>query len=386
MEGPGNILVVDDDDLSRMIVRQVVEDRGYRVVEAKDGVEALDRVGTEVFDAIMLDVLMPRMDGFEVCTRLKEDPATETIPVLMITTLTDREDRLAGIRAGATDFIHKPIDGEEVLLRLRNAVHSKRLLDRERETSERLRALSAELEARNEELSCFAHTVAHDLKSPLSVVIAYLSVLKERFQHSPDQAEMIGATISSSHSMAGFITRVLELAEAGKEIGGMELVDIGSVAADLFDKIKPPDVDGVLKIAQGIPAVEVDPLRISQVLQNLMANAINYRDKTKEKIIISLEWEERPEDHLFRISDNGCGISEDHIGKIFNFGYAKKVGASRGGSGLGLSIAKRIVEAHGGRIWAKSQGRGQGTRFCFTLKKAPSYFEFAPACPGMTSE
>ncbi len=138
---PGFVLVVDDEEYNRALLRDSLAARGYEVAEAENGVQALQRVAERPPDVVLLDVMMPQMDGFEVCRRLKTDSKTAHIPILMVTALSERKERLIGIEAGANDFLTKPIDLQDVYLRVVNAVYTKRLFDQlqaEKEKSERL--------------------------------------------------------------------------------------------------------------------------------------------------------------------------------------------------------------------------------------------------------
>jgi len=137
----GRVLVVDDEEQNRSLLRDPLEARGYTVTEAENGSEALDKAVRNCPDVILLDLMMPGMDGFEVCRRLKKQDATAPIPILMVTALSDRKERLMGIQAGANDFLNKPVDIQDVILRVCNAVYTKQLFDQlqaEREKSERL--------------------------------------------------------------------------------------------------------------------------------------------------------------------------------------------------------------------------------------------------------
>jgi CheY-like chemotaxis protein len=125
----GRILVIDDERLNRTLLRSLLQAAGYQVTEAEDGEQALQQVGVEAPDVILLDVMMPGLDGYTVCRRIKEDQATAHLPILIVTALNDREARLEGIGAGANDFLTKPIDRQEVLLRVQNAVYAKHLFD-----------------------------------------------------------------------------------------------------------------------------------------------------------------------------------------------------------------------------------------------------------------
>lgn len=137
----GSVLVVDDEEQNRMLLRDPLEAHGYQVVEAENGEQALQGVAEHHPDVILLDVMMPGMDGFEVCRRLKADPATASIPILIVTALSERKERMMGIAAGANDFLNKPVDLQDLTLRVRNAVFTKQLfgqLQVEQQKSERL--------------------------------------------------------------------------------------------------------------------------------------------------------------------------------------------------------------------------------------------------------
>jgi signal transduction histidine kinase len=368
-EDPGRVLIVDDEDINLTILRTLIRSRGYEVIEARNGEEALERVAEDSPDAVLLDVLMPGMDGFEVCRRLKSDPVTASIPVLMVTALKKREERLEGIGAGANDFISKPIDEQEVALRLRNALRLKHLFDMVKENFERQQCLSKELEAKNEELAEFAHIVSHDLKSPLSSLTSILGIVRDMNWVSGDGSELIEAGIKACFEMSDFINCVLRLSLAGKVIGECGPVNMQDLITHLFDTIKPQDVRAALVFTNEPPVVTGDPVRLRQVLLNLISNAFSYRDLEKEELIITINHEERPDDFLFSVGDNGNGIPPDLISQIFDIGYSRKKKEGRTGTGFGLAITKKVVEAHGGKIWAESEGPGRGTTFFFTVSK-----------------
>jgi CheY-like chemotaxis protein len=138
---PGFVLVVDDEEQNRTLLRDPLEARGYEIAEAENGLQALQKIAERAPDAILLDLMMPKLDGFEVCRRLRKDAKTAHIPILLITALSERKERLMGIEAGANDFLNKPIDIQDVILRVGNAVHAKHLHDQlqlEQEKSEQL--------------------------------------------------------------------------------------------------------------------------------------------------------------------------------------------------------------------------------------------------------
>jgi two-component system cell cycle response regulator len=125
----GIVLVVDDEEQNRTLLRDPLEARGFEVEEAENGMQALEKIAVRPPDVILLDIMMPQMDGYEVCRRLKTDSKTAHIPILMVTALSERKERLMGIAVGANDFLNKPIDVQDVNLRVENARHTKRLFD-----------------------------------------------------------------------------------------------------------------------------------------------------------------------------------------------------------------------------------------------------------------
>jgi DNA-binding response OmpR family regulator len=125
----GFVLVVDDEEHNRTLLRDPLEARGYEIAEAENGLQALQLIAERQPDAVLLDLMMPKLDGFEVCRRLRKSAKTAHIPVLMISALSERKERLMGIEAGASDFLNKPIDIQDVILRVRNAVYAKHLHD-----------------------------------------------------------------------------------------------------------------------------------------------------------------------------------------------------------------------------------------------------------------
>jgi len=174
------ILIVDDEASYVQLLRFILERNGYEVAEAHDGEEALRMIMPFAPDVVLLDVIMPTMDGFEACQRIKNDPATAHIPVLMVTSLSDRDDRLKGIAAGANDFLNKPVDAEEVSLRVSNMVHTKQLYDDRQKQYEELR----KLESLRDNL---VHMIVHDMRNPLMAIATGLAtVLKQSPGDTPD--------------------------------------------------------------------------------------------------------------------------------------------------------------------------------------------------------
>jgi two-component system, sensor histidine kinase and response regulator len=168
----GSVLVVDDEESNRMLLRDPLEAQGHTVAEATSGQQALDSMTRNLPDVVLLDLMMPLMDGFEVCRRIKENPKWAHVPVLLVTGATDRKERLMAMQVGANDFLTKPIDLTDVILRVRNAVQMKKLFDT---AQENLRQ-AAELKALQQKLT---HMIIREMRTPLGQALELLASLKE---------------------------------------------------------------------------------------------------------------------------------------------------------------------------------------------------------------
>ncbi|MBA7623183.1 MAG: response regulator [Calditrichaeota bacterium] len=218
----GHVLVVDDEEKNRELLRDLLEEQGHRVTEAENGEQALQKVKENPLDVILLDVMMPGLDGFEVCRRLKGDPETAPIPVLLVTALTERSDRLTGIEAGANDFISKPVDTQDVIFRVRNAIYTMHLFHEVQENYERVQKL--EMEER-ELLEKTLHGAVKTLTDILSLVspsaFSQASRIKRYVQHIVTRLELPDIwefELAAMLSQIGCVTlppKVLEKVYAG---------------------------------------------------------------------------------------------------------------------------------------------------------------------------
>lgn len=362
LEPTGRILVVDDQQVNRALLRDLLEVRGHEVAEAGNGTEALARVQEAPPDVVLLDVNMPGMDGFEVCRRLKADPHTAAIPVLLVTALAHREQRLEGIAAGANDYLTKPIDKADLVLRVTNAI--------------RMRRLHADLEAQYARLldleqlrDDLVHMMVHDLRSPLTAIRAYLALVKldagekldPELAENIDQAVMVGAT------MTEMVSDLLDVSRF--EAGVMPLerieVDLGQVTRDAMASVGATAHRVRFEASARPVRVICDPTVIRRVIGNLVANAVRFTPKDGE-CRVRLEGDTTAA--RITVTDTGTGIAPEHRDTIFEkFGQvAAARDNARRSSGLGLTFCKLAVEAHGGQIGLDSEV-GKGTSFWFTL-------------------
>ena len=368
-EGKSLILVVDDDSLNRRMLRHLLETQLYEVREAAGGLEALEQVAREEPDVILLDVVMPEPDGVEVCRRLKENPKTAHIPVLMVTVLADKLERLRGIAAGANDYLSKPVDKEDVILRVRNALYMKGLFDRVHTAYEQLQ----EMESLRDNLT---HMIVHDIRTPLSVVKGHLDLLA-RGNCGPTN-EMQGKSIAQALGATQEIMRMVNM-----------MLDVSRLEERKMP-IQPESCDVKALINESLSGIEVllaglqvsiratpDPLvlecdadLIKRVILNLTVNAAKAMVGKGE---LGVEAKEEGEFVRFSISDTGPGIPAEHQEAIFQK-FVRLDGHETGryfSTGLGLTFCKLAVESQGGTIGVDSEV-GKGSTFWFSLPgKAP---------------
>lgn len=366
MNQTGSVLVVDDEEINRQLLRVILEVQGHRVFEAVDGVEALERVVEDRPDVVLLDVIMPKMNGNDVCRQLKGSPQTASIPVILISGLRTREDMLKGIEAGANDFLSKPVDTRDVILRVRNAIYTKRLFDQLGESYRRLR----DLEALRDNLT---HMIVHDLKNPLTGIKASLQLmqLRMRLQNKldPDNIENLDLAFKLTNTLAAMIESLLDISklEAGKMSLNLRPGDLRAVVQEALQALGSTEERERVILDESSEAVgaSFDRDLILRVIANLVGNAIKFTPQ-QGKIRIMVKREE--DQAQVAVTDTGPGIPSEYHEKIFEkFGQVEAAqGGQKRSTGLGLTFCKLAVEAHGGKIMVESRV-GEGSTFRFWL-------------------
>jgi two-component system, NtrC family, sensor kinase len=405
------ILVVDDTPTNLQVLFDVLSEQGYRVAIAKNGETALQRVQSSQPNLILLDVMMPGIDGFETCKRLKANPDTRHIPVIFMTALSDSVDKIKGLSLGAVDYITKPIQCEEVLariqvhLQLRNA--SRIMEERTNELNEALESLKQAQThlVQGEKMSALGHLVAgiaHKINNPVNFIYANLNPVEEYTEdlldfvqlyqkHYPNPVAEIQTRAAeidleflqsdlfkTLKSMRIGTDRICELVLSLRNFSRLDQdyckavdihVGIDSTLLILQHRLKArpdfPAIQVIKKYGQ-LPQVECYPSQLNQVFMNILTNAIDALESSAvsnhQLPTITIRTFIGGGDAIaISISDNGVGIPKPICSKLFDaFFTTKPVGK---GTGLGLSISHQIVtEKHGGRIECSSI-LGQGTEF-----------------------
>lgn len=359
------ILVVDDHPENLAILEADLEEAGYRVALAESGLEALQRVAAERPELLLLDLSMPGIDGLEVCRRLRADTATADLPIIMVTGRDSPEDIVAGLDAGANDYVTKPIHPETMLARVRTQLRLKGLQDELKKTIQ-------ELEELQRLRADFVAMVTHDMKAPLTSVVGFSSMLLEKDLREFPLAEFRDA-LSNIHNNGRKLTQLINdfltfsRIEAGRLEIAFEPVDLNLSLMQVIELLQYQADEKQVRI-EYLP-LESSPLRvrgdapqIERAITNVLTNAIKYGPEG-QPVRVRLG---RQEDWVvIEIADRGPGIPKVLLPKLFDRYFRVRSPKKVEGTGLGLSIVKSIVEAHGGAVELETQP-GQGTRV--TLK------------------
>jgi len=365
----GKVLVVEDTAPNRILLRKLLTAHGLTVIEAENGERALELAMSQNPDAILLDVVLPGMSGFDVCSRLKDNPVTAHIPILMLTRLTEREYRLKGIKAGASDFIAKPIDQEHVLLRVRNAIHGVRLFKTAKASLEK----QQELELMKENLT---QMIIHDLRSPLTSINGHVDLVAELAEDRLTESETEYLQVASGQlwKLNEMISSLSDISRLEQSAMPLDLVkvDLKHLSLTAIEMSRGISFDTALTIEDPETAVlaRVDNGLITRVFTNLIANALSMLGEGGN-VHVSFSkltgQEEGTDFWKVSVADNGPGVPDGMEMRIFEkFQQAEGKKRNTSSTGLGLSFCKLAVEAHGGKIGVKSTF-GDGATFWFTV-------------------
>ncbi|WP_017314583.1 hybrid sensor histidine kinase/response regulator [Mastigocladopsis repens] len=360
------ILAIDDNPDNLILLQTFLEVEGYEVELVSDGINGLKQIAQSPPDLILLDVMMPEMDGYEVTRRIRNNPDITYIPILLITAHHDASV-VEGLDAGADDFVRKPFDHEELLARVRSMLRLKHSIDEQQKM------------ARQRE--DFVSRLTHDLRTPLVAADRMLHLFhQETFcAISPDMKQAIFAMIRSNQNLLEMVNNLLEVYrfEAGKKTLQAESCNIRQIIEEVVQELSPLAVEKDLTVNidssnlnqqdETAGVVKGDRLELRRVMSNLIGNAIKFTDVGGVNIRICESVKPQGKACLIiEVQDTGYGIAPEDQATIFErFRQGKN---KRAGSGLGLHLSSRIIESHKGNIEVFSE-LGQGSVFTIRVPK-----------------
>jgi len=410
---PVNILVVDDRDENLMAVEAVLDDPGYRLVRAKSGREALKEVLDQDFALILLDVVMPGVDGYETATLIRERPRSRQTPIIFLTANDwGAQHVFRGYTVGAVDYLVKPVPADvlrskvavfvelfnrQESLRIAQEELEKNIAERTRELAEANVALSAEIverekiekervqllrreqaarmeaERANRLKDEFLATLSHELRTPLNAIMGWAHVLG---QSSTDRETVQRASTvirQNASSQSQLIDDILDVSRivGGKLVLDTTLVEVHRVIDDAIDSLMPAASAKSIQVVRTLdPDVKVigDRDRLQQVVWNLVSNALKFTPKNGR---VEVVLKDEGGDAQIEVRDTGIGISAEFLPFVFDrFRQADSSMSRRhSGLGLGMAIVRHLVELHGGTVSVSSPGENQGTTFRLTLAR-----------------
>ncbi len=375
------ILVVDDNITNLSMMSDYLKVSGFRVLVARNGKSGIEKACYAKPDLILMDVVMPGIDGFETCRRLKHNPDVKDIAVIFMTALAETENKVKAFEAGAVDYVTKPLQHAEVLARVSTHLKIRDLTLRMQAQTEQLRIANSKLSERgiqietaNQAKSEFLANMSHEIRTPMNAIIG-MSHLALEGRLPPAEREYVETIKLSAMTLMNLIDDILDLSRI--EAGRLELeqvdFDLEATMQSSFRildvKAKEKNLKLTCHIEPNVPRHLLgDPGRLCQILLNVGANAVKFTTQGQVTITCALEQQLNKDVVLhFTVVDTGIGIAADRLKVIFDAFRQADSATNRqyGGTGLGLAISQQLAVLMGGKIWVDSR-LGLGSTFHIT--------------------
>jgi DNA-binding response OmpR family regulator len=357
------LLIVDDKPQNLRLISDFLAEQGFELMLTRSGAQALEKIELSMPDLVLLDVTMPKMDGFEVCRRLKRNARTAALPVIFMTALDDTAHKVEGFRLGAVDYITKPIQREELLARIQ---HHLQLHSLQKE----LLSKSDDLAQKNAELEAYAHTIAHSLKTPLAAASRFLEILyKFKSDNMTTDQRHLVQQASSALAMTGeAVDALLLLSTIAQQSVELHQLDTGALVGQVLSQLA--DLQARTRATITLPADWPSALGyapwVGEVWLNLLSNALKYGGSPPS---IDLGGTREGSRVRFRVRDNGQTLAEPERSRVF-IPFTRLHQERAAGHGLGLATVQRIVARLGGKVGVSAGPQG-GNEFFFELPAAP---------------
>ncbi|MBN1970691.1 MAG: hybrid sensor histidine kinase/response regulator [Candidatus Delongbacteria bacterium] len=353
------ILIVDDISKNIQLAANVLKNTDYMISFAQDGQSALKKLKAVKFDLVLLDIMMPEMDGYDVCKEMKKDEDLKDIPVIFLTAKTDSDSIIKGFENGAVDYIVKPFNNKELLARVKTHLELKK-------SRENLEIQKKSLEELNAMKNRFLSVIGHDLKGPIGTLEQALKVVRDKLLDKEEEEMLIEELVKSSGNVYRLLENLLAWGKSQQEnfVYNPVPIKLQKVVLEIIELLKPiandKKVSLVSKISDTIH-IDTDRNIVQTVIRNLVSNAIKYSNCES---VVEITYELLEDKHVISVKDQGIGMNEEIMSKLFKI--TEKV-SRRGtkaemGTGLGLIIASDFLKKIGGNIEVSSV-EGEGSTF-----------------------
>lgn len=400
------ILIVDDDTNSRIYLERVLKNSGYEVDSASDGMIAFEKVLSSMPDIIISDILMPEMDGFELCRKIKTDPLFKHIPFVFYTaTYVDERDRQLAMSLGASRFLIKPMDIDNFIKELEEVIEEHKIgelyvpeepleelekLDRlqleavtrklnkkvkelenyKKHLEEIIKERTKALEETNKELEAFIYSVSHDLRAPLRAIDGFSEIFISDYGDSIDEKgrDIFSRIRINAQRMKQLLDKLLLLSRLSRKEMVFSVINMKDMVNGVYIELTNPELREKIDFQLGdISNINGDPVLMRQVWTNLISNAIKFSSKC-EKPVIEIRSMEEGDRIVYSVKDNGAGFDMKYVDKLFKVFQRLHSENEFEGTGAGLAIVYRIIKRHNGDVWAEGEV-GKGANFYFSLPK-----------------
>lgn len=360
------VLIVDDQENNQLVIEDILLRKLKCETRcANSGEEALGILENWLPDLILMDQMMPGLSGIETTAKIKGQSQFEHIPIVMVTAKNELDTLQKAFEAGAVDYIVKPIERISLITRAKSALRTKHAFDQ-------IKALTEDLQAQKRELSKFTFMVSHDLKSPAASAASLFDFFLYRVQEEHPEtlqdegmSDLVNRIPGTLKKMLSFVDTMLDYATAGKIVGNLETIPMGDVVQEVLNHFEHLVNEGIVAIhtMDALPKVACDPIKMGQVWQNLISNAIKYRGN-QTPVEITLGWRQAEDAYQFWVQDNGPGIPLEHQSKVFE--PFQRLEEEVEGSGIGLATVNQIIKAHQGKVQIDANYT-DGAKFDFWL-------------------
>ena len=359
-----SILIVDDEPKNFEVIETFLDSENYILNYANSGVKALQRLDLLKPDLVLLDVMMPELDGMEVSRRIKANPQWQSIPIIMVTALTTKQDLAACLEAGADDFISKPINSTELRARVRSMLRIKQQYDQVQSLLDQQKNL---MQTRED----MVNMIVHDLQNPVAAILLASELLKNPKMTAEKREKKVNQIANTTQRLRALINNLLLMAkfESGKMALNQKAVDVEKICCSTLMELEPIASHKNIRLMSSFPSeptmIYVDSDLFRRVLDNLLSNAVKFSPPETE-IILKVETLDSQKAKI-QVIDTGLGIKEELRELIFEKYEVGTLMKNVPQTGLGLAFCKMVIEAHGGKISVENHDP-QGSIFTLELE------------------